>query len=236
MIQALTISDTSKISCLIVPGQTRSTSSSGRIPAHLELGIPSISFSHPQPNKNTPPLLNPSDSLQCSTSSSNLLKPDPLLPILYGWYIPLGYIISSLLISLCNIIAPLWIRNCAFFVCPIWSISLGMHSLLQQGAFMWYGVFLMTTYPIVVLLQEPLALDLYIFFFAVFSTWKFWIHHQGPCFILICVCCGGIITGCGWAFFSVDPRPQLTVAGFCSVIASSLCIRKTNKLGIRVSV
>jgi len=233
MIQALSISDTSKISCLLVPGQYRSTPNpSSRIPTHLELGIPSISFSNPPSIKNIVPPSPVIDSL--SVPPSILLKTDNS-PFVYGWHIPLGYIISSLLISLCNIIAPTWIYNCAFLVCPIWSISLGLHALLQQGVFVWYSIVLLLLYPFIVFRQEVFLLNIYIILFSIFSTWKFWNHRQGPYFILICVCWVGIMTGCIWTIFSVDPKPQLTVAGFCSVISATLCIRKTNKLIIRVS-
>ena len=234
MIQALTISDTSKISCLVVPGQSRSTSNNAsRLALNLELGIPSISFSNPSSIKHVTP---PSQVVESSQiQASSMVNKSDAWPYLYGWHVPLGYIISSLLISLCNIIAPLWIYHCAFLVCPVWSISLGLHALLYQGMFMWYSALLLILYPLVVFFREPFLLIIYILLFSIFSTWKFWNHRQGPCFILVCVCWGGIIAGCIWAVFSVDPKPQLTVSGFCAIIAVSLCIRKTNKLIIRIS-
>lgn len=151
-----------------------------------------------------------------------------------GWATPAGYALCGLCMGLCNLIAPGYIQSCAHFLCPLWSLSLGLHiacgSVCEReesvavgkeplhSCWMWGGVLTMLLLPFVVMIGSSLFVCFYLFVFSVFSSGMFWRRLQGPSFILAWLSWLGFLVSCGLGLGSVLPAPMnLCVAAFFAI-------------------
>lgn len=175
------------------------------------------------------------------------IAPEPALPqssasakcpplMLQGWLIPVGYAGCGLCMGLCNLIMPASIGACAHLLCPVWTLTLGMHAATEPDpAWAWCGVMCILLLPWVILVRELLFVGFYLLVFTTFSVGRFWQTFQGPLFILLAMCWAGLFVCCGLSLASDRPYNQISVAGFFSLSASVISSSRLNKLVLRVS-
>jgi hypothetical protein len=152
-----------------------------------------------------------------------------------GWGIPLGYACCGLCMGLCNLIIPAHITQCAHLLCPIWTLTLGMHAAMETDPlWVWTGLMCLLLLPFVILVKDLLFVGFYLLVFTFFTSGRFWLNFQGPCFILICICWTGLVVCCILSIGSDHPRSQISVAGFFALSASIIASSRLGRLCLRV--
>lgn len=140
-----------------------------------------------------------------------------------GWATPAGYAVCGLGLGLCNLLAPGYIQTCANLLCPLWTISLGLHiagtpSIQSDSCWAWTGVLTLFLLPFVISIASPLFVGFYLLVFAGFSSGLFWQRLQGAAFILAWLCWAGLLVACGLNFGGALPaQMNLCVAAFFSI-------------------
>jgi hypothetical protein len=170
-------------------------------------------------------------SSSCATSRSTISFSGQI----QGWLIPVGYMICGLGMGLCNLIAPVHIPACAHLLCPLWTLSLGLHAATETDP-MWSWTAFMCIFllPFVILVRDFLFVAFYLLVFTAFTSGRFWQTFQGPMFILLCLCCGGLVVCCILSLTSDHPAYQISVAGFFSLTASIISSSRLGKIAFRI--
>lgn len=193
-------------------------------------------------------VLNSSSAPKCQAAAIAIpIAPDPLLQssvgtcksspslVIQGWLIPLGYACCGLCMGLCNLIVPGSVGSCAHLLCPIWTLTLGMHAATETDpVWAWCGVMCLLLLPCVILVHDLLFVAFYLLVFTVFSVGRFWQTFQGPVFILLAMCWTGLLVCCGLSLASDHPYSQISVAGFFSLSASVISSARLGKAVLRV--
>ena len=143
------------------------------------------------------------------------------------WATPVGYALCGLGMGLCNLLCPGYIQACAHILCPVWSLSLGLHiasgaQQLQKRAhdscWVWTGVLTLMLLPFVIVIGSSLFVFFYLLVFAAFSSGTFWKRLQGVPFILSWFCWGGFLFVCALGLgVALPPQMHLCVAAFFSI-------------------
>ena len=166
----------------------------------------------------------------CNTTTSSGRNPVNISSYIQGWLIPVGYMTCGLGMGLCNLITPGNIPACANLLCPIWTLSLALHAATETDPlWIWSALLSILLLPFVILVRDFLFVAFYLLVFTGFTSGRFWQTFQGPMFILLCICCGGLVVCCILSLTSDHPAYQITVAGFFSITAS--IITSSSKLG-----
>lgn len=165
------------------------------------------------------------------------VEPHPSLFFVQGWMIPAGYTVCGLSMALCNLISPGHIRDCAHLLCPLWTLSLGMHTATQwDSGWGWLGALTIFFLPFVILVRDSLFVAFYLLVFASFSLSKFWLYTQGVQFILACVCSFGVVAGCALSLVAGhQPQAQLSVAAFFAISGGVIGGSRLGKMILRIS-
>ncbi len=178
-------------------------------------------------------------NIQVPPSISIPIAPDVYkskAPFIHGWFIPLGYTFCGLCMGLCNLIVPHQVPNCAHLLCPLWTLSLGMHAATETDPlWFWCGVMCVFLLPFVILIRDFLFVAFYLIVFTGFTSGRFWQAFQGPPFILLSVCWAGLLLFCGLSLGSDHPCAQISIAGFfaltAGIISSSRLVKQTLRFG-----
>ena len=152
-----------------------------------------------------------------------------------GWAVPVGYTVCGLCMGLCNLIEPRYTPSCAHLLCPIWSISVGLHAATETDAlWAWWGGLCVLLLPFVIAVQDYLFAAFYLLVFAGFSSGRFWQTFQGPSYILLSICWGGLLLSCGLSGWSEHPCVQISIAGFFAIVAGIISSTRLSKLTLRI--
>ena len=141
-----------------------------------------------------------------------------------GWAIRGGYALCGLSLCLCNLLAPGYIQECAHMMCPLWTLSMGLHIACgaqhqQYGScWVWSGVLTLLLLPFVIMVGSPLFVGFFLLVFALFSSVFFWRRLQGASFILAWLCWAGLLFAFTLSMgVVVPPHMHLCVAAFFSI-------------------
>ncbi len=192
----------------------------------------------PPPSQHHPPSATPASvaiPLQSIAGEwfahSSSHKPQPL----QAWGVPVGYTVCGLCMGLCNLIEPRYTPSCAHLLCPVWSLSLGLHAATETDPlWAWWGGMCVLLLPFVILVQDYLFAAFYLLAFAGFTSGRFWQTFQGPSFILLSICWGGLVLSCVLSAWSEHPCVQISIAGFFALIAGIISSSRLSKLAVRI--
>lgn len=183
--------------------------------APIEMATASIHLQTPLPlrGKPLPPLPEP--------------DPPPVPPgrqhAVPGWLLPVCYVSCGLALSLCNVLVPEGVVNCAHILTPLWTLALGLHALAYgEPSWMWLGGLVTLLLPFVLLLRDLLFAGFYLLAFTVFGSGRFWQNLHGSAFVLVCVCWFGVGTSLAFACVSEYPRAQICVAVFFALALATV--------------
>ena len=174
--------------------------------APIEMASPSLHMAMSQkPSKPAPPVPEP------------VQAPGKQLP---AYAVSVVYAVCGLVMGLCNLLVPQGVVTCAHLLSPVWTLALALHALAEPDqVWAWLGGLTILLLPITLLLRDPLFAGLYLVALTAFGSGRFWQALRGPTFVLICVCCFGVIMACTLAVFAEHPRAQLGVASLFAVMA-----------------
>lgn len=169
---------------------------------HIQLGLPSITFS----NKATP---NNDIVIPVVTNTHKKNDEDTVtkeFPLPGSEVICLFYVFYTICMGIGAILFPYYIHQIALFLAPIYTITILAHCIVQFHVYtLILGIFLVVTYPVVILLQLPWLLIGYLLLFTLFCvskacmTSRSWVYLL-IMFILVCSSTTGIIV------YQVYPR------------------------------
>lgn len=230
--EALEVKDMSRMLKLVMPSP-RTQPPRPIAPHHLapiEMMARSIQFQpgtllNLQLGGNKPALAVP-PSASVAVSIAPHRDPDPPLVLSFlipAWAVPGGYTLCGLGLGLCNLIAPGYMQSCAHLLCPLWSLSIGLHILcvsqqpVSGEVWGWAGVLTLLLLPFVIMIAAPIFVGFYLLVFAAFASGMFWKHLHGAHFILLWFCWAGLVVACALSVGVQQPYMHLSVASFFSI-------------------
>ena len=142
--------------------------------------------------------------------------------------VPGVYILSSLALCLCHLMAPVYTHSCLLLLLPIWTVAVALHAVgMRDLAWLCLGLLTGLLLPFALLVSDVLFAAFYLVVFTVFASGRFWHALSGVSFILVSLSWFGLASSLILSAFLRDQRlVQLAVAGFFALVAASITASK----------